>query len=110
MEKLVVIADKLKWGREMLRKGAEFEASPKHAKLLKDIGRAEAAGVKGPTDLPAEVMKRAVKAEEPAAEAAPVPEPESGVYKRRDMVAETLVTTPYPKAPGRRGRPKKSRS
>jgi hypothetical protein len=40
MPKLVVTAEKLPWGRDVLLRGATFEASEKHAKLLKAMGKA----------------------------------------------------------------------
>lgn len=40
MPKLIVTSEKLKFGRNVLLRGATFDASEKEAKLLKGIGRA----------------------------------------------------------------------
>lgn len=109
MPQLIVQTDRLPYGKRTYLRGEEFEASEKDAKLLVGIKKARLSETygSGPTDLPAEVMTRAVKAEEPAPVVTEVVEdeaPKSQTYLRRDMVAET----PSQKAPGRRGRPKKS--
>jgi len=110
MPKLISTVDRLAYGKKVYRFGDDFEASEKDARLLVGIRKAKLyEGAPLAVDLPASVMNRAVAAEEPAEvveDEAPLAQ--SGLYQRRDMVAESANDSP--RKPGRRGRPRKSQS
>lgn len=88
MPRLVVTAEKLKFGRLVLMKGQQFDATEKEARLLKGIHRAtDAADMRmNPTvDIPAPVRETRLTEVETAA-----PKKQRGrprKYERRDMVA-----------------------
>ena len=102
MKRLVVLAERLPYGRNVYRRGEEFEASDKDARLLKFIRKAADAVAPPP---PAKV--KAIVQEVPAEP----PVPLSSHYLRRDMRAEdgrTGETTSLRLS--RRGRPRKVRT
>lgn len=97
VEKMVVTAEKLKVGKHVLPRGAEFEVGHKEAKLLRTLGKAESwtaqvrpTHVDMPTPPPAKAVEpdpapAAPETEEDAA--APLERPRR-TYRRRDMTAD----------------------
>ena len=97
VEKLVVTAEKLKVGKHVLPRGAEFEVGHKEAKLLRMLGKAaqwsepvRPAHVDMPTPPPAKAVDPdpAPVAPETAEDAAAPLERPRRAYRRRDMTAE----------------------
>lgn len=134
MPKMIVTADRLPYGKTAYRKGDEIDVEDRHVQLFLKIGKTQwpEGALSNASDLPVDVMSRssrrepATEVDEPAeveddtmatkamkamkAEAVKEDEaPKPQTYQHRAMVAET-PKAPEPKKPGRRGRPRKSRS
>lgn len=75
MKRMIVTAESLKFGRNVLKTGAEFEASEKEAKLFKAMGKAVELTVSVP------VQVEAVE-EQPKK-----PRGRARKYERRDLTA-----------------------
>jgi hypothetical protein len=92
MPKLIVTARELRYGGKTLKRDEEFDATDKHAKALKIVGKAVDAQVHAP-------VRRAA-----TVQSAPVPAPEPEVVEEAVEASEPVEPLSTEDTPARRGR------